>query len=325
MARSLNKKYFGNRNVGTAVAGDDGLGGNQVASVTLGALGAYTVRPITTFSDPDNITLGGVRATGSVTSEIESATAIGGTMANYVAGDILTVTTSAGTATFTVSTVGGGEGDEVTAVTPLSRGTFLYAAGALATGAQATTVTHGDGTASTATGATLTLRYRAKSVLIINNGSGYTNAADAAVAFSQSVTGTSVLGLSAVVGQNENAITMTAYLTGGSALPVDIIKQVSGRRYKVTDGTRTGIVKLKGSAVVAAGEASITATDTDSNQYYITKLSGHRAQVKQGTGSSHQFADETSVPWTTNGTSGTKVYENQPYFAEDVNIKISNN
>jgi hypothetical protein len=325
MARSLNKKYFGNRNVGTAVAGDDGLGGNQVVSVTLGTLGAYTVRPIVTFSDPDNITLGGVRATGSVTSEVESATAIGGTMANYVAGDILTVTTSAGTATFTVNTVGGGEGDEVASVIPLSRGTFLYANGALTTGQQVTSVIHGDGSESAATGATLTLRYRAKSVLIINNGSGYTDAADAAVAFSQSVTGTSVLGSSVIVGQNENAIKMTAYLTGGSALPVDIIKQVSGRRYKVTDGTRTGIVKLKDSAVAVAGEASIVAIDTDSNQYYITKLAGHRAQVKQGTGSSHQFANGTSVPWTINDTSGTKAYESQPYFAENVNIKISNN
>jgi len=335
MGRPLNKKYFGNRNIGangaestnahnSANQGDDGLGGNQIASVTLTGLGAYTVRPSTTFSDPDKLALGAVRATGSVTSEVESATAIGGTMAGYVAGDILTVTTSAGTATFTVDTIGGTGGDDVTAVTPLSRGTFLYASGALATGAQATTVTHADGSASTATGATLTLRYRAKSVLMINNGSGYTDPTDAAVSFSQSVTGDAVMGSSAVVGQNENAITMTAYLTGGSATAVDVIRQVSGRRYKVTDGTRTGIVKLKDSAVNAAGEASITATDTAGNQYYITKLSNHRARVTRGTGASHQFASDSSVAWTANGTSGTKVYDNQPYFAADVNIKISN-
>jgi hypothetical protein len=297
MGRPLNKKYFGNRNVGTAVTADDGIGGNQVASVTLGTLGAYTVRPTTTFSDPDKLALGGVRATGSVTSEVESATAIGGTMVGYVAGDILTVTTSAGTATFTVDTIGGTGGDDVTAVTPSARGTFLFASGALATGAQATTVTHADGSASTATGATLTLRYRAKSVLMINNGSGYTDPTDAAVTFSQSVTGTSVLGTSTVVGQNENAITMVAFLTGGSALNVDIKKQVSGRRYKVTDGTLTGIVKLTSTLADAAGEGSVAVLDSAGGEYFATKITARKATLTRAGGSGHLYATGEAAPW----------------------------
>ena len=73
MGRPLNKKYFGNRNAGTAVAGDNGLGGNQVASVTLVVLGAYTTRPTASFSAPDKTALGAVTATGTVTSEAVSA------------------------------------------------------------------------------------------------------------------------------------------------------------------------------------------------------------------------------------------------------------
>jgi hypothetical protein len=94
----------------------------------------------------------------------------------------------------------------------------------------------------------------------------------------------------------ENAIRMTAYLTGGSALTVDIIKQVSGRRYKVTDGTRTGIVTLQDSLANAAGEGSILATDADSGTYYVTKLTAHKATLKRGTGT--VYTDGAAVPWT---------------------------
>ena len=98
------------------------------------------------------------------------------------------------------------------------------------------------------------------------------------------------------VGNQENAIQMTAFLTGGSALPVDIKKQVSGRRYKVTDGTLTGTVKLTGSLADAAGECSILATDAAGDTYFVTKLTAHRATLTRGTGT--VYADGASVPWT---------------------------
>jgi len=288
MGRPLNKKYFGNRNAGTAVAGDDGLGGNQVASVTLGTLGSFTTRPTVTFSDPDKAALGGVTATGTVTSEVLSAAVtVAGT--NYVVGDLLTVTTAGGSAIAYVASVD--TGGEVLTVnftgTGASRGSFE----ALPSGAQATT----DNSVAGA-GATLTLTFRAKAVVITNAGSGYTDATDAAASFTQSVTGTTVLGTSAVVGQNENAISMVAYLTGGSAGAVDIIRQVSTNRYKVTDGTRTGIVALTSTEADAAGEGSILATDSDAGTYYVTKLTAHKATVTRGTGT--QFATGQAVQWT---------------------------
>ena len=65
MARSLNKKYFGNRNIGTTVDTDDGIGGLGVASVTVaGTFSGFTGATTTvTFSAPQLPT--GVTATGT--------------------------------------------------------------------------------------------------------------------------------------------------------------------------------------------------------------------------------------------------------------------
>lgn len=68
MARSLNRKYFGNRNIGsTSVTTDDGIGGNGIASVTIGGVwsGFTQATSTVTFSAPQ--LPGGVTATGTVT------------------------------------------------------------------------------------------------------------------------------------------------------------------------------------------------------------------------------------------------------------------
>jgi hypothetical protein len=295
MGRPLNKKFFGNRNVGTAVAGDNGLGGNQVASVTLATLGSYTTRPTAAFSAPDKTALGGVTATGTVTSEaLSAAVTTAGTA--YTVGDLLTLTSAGGSAIAFVATItGGGATGPVGTVNftgaGASRGSFEALPGAVfATGATAPNTVGGTGT-----GAELTVTFRAKAVVLTNAGSGYTDATDAAVAFTQSVTGTTVLGTSTLVGNNENAILMTAFITGGSALPVDIIRQVSGRRYKVKDGTLTGIVKLKASVATAAGEGSVRLVDSVGGTYFATKITARKATVTRGTGTA--FATGASVKW----------------------------
>lgn len=285
MGRPLHKKYFGNRNIGTAVAGDDGIGGNQVASVTLGTLGSFTTRPTATFSDPDKLALGGVRATGTVTSEVLSATISGGTGYGNAQTFDLTVANAAGeTAVLNVTSEADGTVITVNSIT--TRGTFTALTAVVSV------------SGGTGTGAIPVLTYRAKAVVITNAGSGYTDATDAAVTFTQSVTGTTVLGTTAVVGQNENAITMVAFLTGGSALNVDIQKQVSGRRYKVTDGTLTGIVKLTSTLADAAGEGSVAVVDSAGGEYFATKITSHRVTLTRAGGSNHLYATGDSAPWS---------------------------
>jgi len=289
MGRPLNKKYFGNRNIGSAsVTTDDGIGGGFVSGVTITTAGSYlgADQPTVTFSAPDGV--GGVTATGTTVMEVLSAVATAGG-SNYSVGDVLTVTYSGQTATFTVATL---SGNAVATVTPLARGTFT----ATTTGAKSTTVAPAGGT-----GATLTITYRVKDITITEQGSGYTDAADAAITFSGGTgAATAVLGtdtgIIGTVGNQENSITMIGFLTGGSAVQVDIIRQVSTNRYKVTDGTRTGIVQLQPSLANAAGECSILATDAAGDTYYVTKLTARRAQLTQGTGS--VFTTGKSVPWT---------------------------
>jgi hypothetical protein len=68
MGRPLNKKFFGNRNIGsTSTTADNGIGGQGVASVTIsGVWSGFTQETSTvTFSAPQ--LPGGVTATGTVT------------------------------------------------------------------------------------------------------------------------------------------------------------------------------------------------------------------------------------------------------------------
>jgi len=93
-------------------------------------------------------------------------------------------------------------------------------------------------------------------------------------------------------------IVVTAKLTGVTpAGAVTILKQVSTNRYKVTNGTVTEIVRLVPNAPTVDGTAAITATDSASGTYFVTKLTANKALITAGTGT--QFTTGTAVQWTT--------------------------
>ena len=174
MGRPLNKKYFGNRNIGTTGSGDDGLGGNRVASVTLdaGNLGSYTTQPTVTFSDPDLLGAGAVRATGTVTSEAKTASISGSQTRGYPVGTgSITYGSSTWTPTITtgaLSSVIGASATQIsftTTTTAMISGTSIHI-----TGTGAGNVTIGEtalvtgqiyyvGSPTTATAATLYANY----------------------------------------------------------------------------------------------------------------------------------------------------------------------
>jgi len=277
---------------------------------------------ITGASITGTMTIGGVAiAAGQIyyngTPSTTTSATLYATYADAVsATNPLTIVAGTGTggATFTYGVTFG----VVTALTPVNRGSYE----ALVTSGPAVNATYG-------AGLTITPTYRAKAVVITEKGSGYSHAVDASVSFTQSVTASAVTMITdtGVVGSadsQENAIAMYAYLTGGSSVLVDIKKQVSGRRYKVTDGTRTGIVKLKASAVSAAGEATVVATDSTGCTYYVTKITAHKATLTRFGGGSYEFATGAAVPWTMNGTSGVKAYSTQPYLTTGVNVQLAN-
>jgi len=179
--------------------------------------------------------------------------------------------------------------------------TFTYRAGTAPAGVVATVTKTADGNYTTfaatplattntvsATGLTLNVTYGLLSIAVTQRGSGYTTPADAAVSFSGSTdaAATAVLTTdSGAVGSatnQENAILMTAQI-GSTVGTVDIIRQVSTRRYKVQGSDAVAIAKLKASAISADGDANLIATDEFGATYYVTKLTGHRATLTQKT------------------------------------------
>ena len=309
MGRPLNKKYFGNRNTGSAsTTADNNIGGGAVASITYdgGEAGNFVVTdtyknfPTVTASVPT--IPNGVRAVLTPVYELDTVTFSSGgqTDGDYLAG-------------LSTSITGLGGGAVVNIVETLSKVTSVNL-----TGGNRGEFRRGDfdGTGVTThqvlqapnagTDLQITVTYRVKRVEVTEPGSGYTSAPTLTWA-GHTFTGQTAPTLNTVVmltdtgnvgatTNQENAIRMTAFLTGGSAGEVDIIRQVSTNRYKVTDGTRTGIVALTATEADAAGEGSILATDSASGTYYVTKLTAHKATLTRGTGT--QFATGQAVQWT---------------------------
>ena len=115
MGRPLNKKFFGNFNIGTNgytpvpngnIGGDDGIGGEGVANVNFsgGNIGAYLARiPAVTFATPD--LPGGVQAAGSVT-HVQAVTAeVWAEGQGYNVGDIFSIPGTGTTSTFRVTSL----------------------------------------------------------------------------------------------------------------------------------------------------------------------------------------------------------------------------
>jgi len=104
MGRPLNKKYFGNRNIGSAsTAADDRIGGEGVASYgTIVAGSGFTQTPTVTFGAPK--IPGGVSVAGTAHYQaLSAAVAAAGTTA-YPIGTVVSVP---GGATFSVITLAG--------------------------------------------------------------------------------------------------------------------------------------------------------------------------------------------------------------------------
>ena len=140
------------------------------------------------------------------------------------------------------------------------------------------------------------------SITIVEAGSGYTLVPT--VTAGTGTIGTTLLTAvfqvdSGAVGSatnQENAILVFAFVTGGSRKVGDIVRQVSSKRYKVRTADGTMICKLKASTASAASEMDIQATDAVGGTYFVTKLTSHRVRLTQGTGT--VYANNVSHPWT---------------------------
>ena len=324
MGRPLNKKYFGNRNIGTTGTGDNGIGGEGIASINWSELGDFqgnsNVQVLTAIPALPAPTLpSGVQATWTMQFEVESVfTGSGKTDLEVgdtfgvasIPGMVAIVTDLSGdNAEFSVLTADGGARGGALALADIPKDTVGITLTKIA----------GDGTAATFL-CDITFQIRESTVTITEKGSGYVGTETFTFAKPGTTSGDVPAGTivlttdSGNVGSStnqENAIVAYAYVTGNNLI-ADIKKQVSGRRYKVTTSEGTLTCKLVTDGVAnAAGEMTITATDANGNTYYVSKLTAHLATlvrlVDDGGDEDWVYATGARAPWSFAAASGSVV------------------
>jgi len=323
MASNLNKKYFGNRNIGTGGDqtnnnlsnsqnnSDDRIGGEGIASINWSTLGSFqgnsNVQVLIALTALPAPTLpGGVQATYTAQFEVESV-GTGSGKTNLAVGDTFGVASIPGMIAKVVDTSGSNAVWSVT-TTGASPGNALALA-AIPQDTIGITLTKiaGSGTAATFF-VDIAFQVKESTVTITEKGSGYNGTETFTFTKPGTTNGTVPAGTIVLTTGNgvpynannqENALTPFAYVTGGTRKVADIIRQVGARRYKVktADGIMTCSLKTS-AASNAAGEMDLTATDSSGKTYYVKKLTGHKATLVQYGTAGHEFATDTAVQWT---------------------------
>ena len=292
MGRPLNKKYFGNRNVGSlSTHADDGIGGEGIASVTWASLGTFRTTPVG-LALPAPTLPGGVQATMSFQYQV-IAVSTGAGITGLELGDkfaapsvttglIATVVNISGAnAVFAIDAGNGGSAGDAFASIP--GGTTVGVTLAKISGSGSATTFQAD------------LDLHITDIAITEAGSGYNGSETFTVTVGAGDPPAGVIVLTTDSGpagsatNQENAIIIRAKTTTGGTVQVgDIIKQVNDRAYKIktADGTKQKCLLVE-SNTPAVGEAYIKATDANGNTYFVTKLTSRTATV---------------VQWTQNGT-----------------------
>ena len=311
MGRPLNKKYFGNRNIGSSTSTtDSGIGGKTIASVTVaGTNNNYSAFPTIAFAAPS--LPGGETATGTCVSGVVSVTlTAAGT--GYTVNDVITLVGGTGTAaTLTVTAItGGGATGPIDTVSVTTAG--AYTALADLTDLAVTGPGNDDATFTVTA-------LKIVSVTMTKSGSGYTSVPAITDTPDGNATLTAVYGVdSSSAGSTtnqENAIVAYAWVNAktngdlnstansGSSVVGDIVKQTNDRAYKVKTAQGTGRCILVAAAPAepttlgALGQMTIKATDQSGATYYVTKLTSRKAVLVNIDGTP-QFANGKAVKWT---------------------------
>ena len=312
MGRPLNKKYFGNRNIGTGSyegtsSGnsvnyeDDKIGGEGIASISWSDNGSWLATagsPLAGLQLPAPTIPGGVQATWTNYFGIQAVTT-GAGKTGLVVGDTYTYAGIPGSVITVASTAAANATFTVTA-----RGSTT----SLLTDLQTVAITKVTGTGA-ATTFNVDIFSQIVDTVIGEKGSGYTGAETITVTLANSASGgvpvgtivkTVSTGSAGTSTNQENAIIIRANIGDDGAKVGDIIKQVSTNRYKVKTVDGTGIVELVvQDSTPNLGKAMIIATDSGGATYYVQKLTSRKAVLYQKTVvTSYQFVDGQSVKWT---------------------------
>ena len=328
MGRPLNKKYFGNRNIGSLSTTSDnyGIGGEGLATVATGTAGSgYSTGVTLTVANPT--IPGGVAATVSVAVSARAANGTGGAVTGYSVTDRGSGYVSAPSVTFNkpatvTGTFSGVSGTKVLTTTGSTTGIFP---GMTVTGDA------GLGTGSAANTVVVDTVDSATQVTVLTNNDGtittatltFTDVGTSASPGTRTLTTSS--GDVGTVTNQENAIICYAKTTSGGTRQIgDIIKQVSTNRYKVRTADGVAVCQLVTDGSTGHLKMDITAYDTAGNpgvagEYWVSSLKSRVVElISKASIGGTDFTNGKKVKWTLTGSAvapsgldyGTAVIQN---------------
>jgi hypothetical protein len=297
MGRPINKKYFGNKNAGSAsTSSDNGIGGEGILAISISNSGTLYSQGITATISAPQIP-GGVRAL--VTPVVPATGALAGKITGFNISEGGSGYTSA---SVTITTA--------TAVTSASTGTSGVATiyPASTTGIYVGMKVIGANISSSSTYVTG----------VTNGAVGLTwvNAGTVNASINFVSVGSGFAGTVSLQSVRQNAIDFLAWVpiatggslnTGGSAVLGDIVKQQGTRRYYVKTAQGYGVCSLTSSTVVR-GTMSIIASDWNGNTYWVTRLESRKARLwrkTQNGASAWVYASGDLARWSLNAATGT--------------------
>jgi len=331
MGRPLNKKYFGNRNIGTngyetvnphgtnPVTGDDGIGGEGLAAYTLAAEhGSVKINidyPAPYLVIPEPTIPGGVQATAQVIWEVDhiSLTSSGSDYETSGFPVNATFTGLGGGVIGRITSTTAGADPEIDFTTSgANRGEFINTPPTSALTYEVCSPANPSGGGNNAQ---CEVFFRIKSITTVQKGSGYIAAPTitwhTAGSFGDPYPGAPTVALTTDSGpiysstNQENAIIIHANTDDMGTKVGDIIKQLNDRRYKVKTDDGTAKCILVADESPNYGEAYIKATDDNGNTYFVYKLTSRVAvlsQWEQNGSNAWLFAEGARAKWTLNNT-----------------------
>ena len=111
---------------------------------------------------------------------------------------------------------------------------------------------------------------------------------------------TGTIGNTSVAGSTQ--IQFTGYVTGGSAKTGYATKQTGSKTFKITtaDGSEDLLLTAVASGSLTAGQCQLTATDSDGNTYYVSKITSRYVTLVPNDGV--QFSSGKRALWVASGS-----------------------
>lgn len=165
-------------------------------------------------------------------------------------------------------------------------------------------------------------------------GSGYTSATISAGTGTQgTLTLTAVLTSASAATARRNVIIPQVRIGGTNRTSGnDILKQTGSKRFKVKSQDGTAVCALVARTPAAAGEMAIVATDSQSNTYWVRKITKNKVELVQNTlvGATWDIADGDTAKWTITGSAAAPVAGGNPAQSDgptvvDIGTVVLNN